>query len=426
MIQFERIGMVCEGRSCGDIRRETDDAPYALEIRAGFPLQRMIFSAVFVLLLAALLRVWAIAQTADTLSPDIAAKFTAAVEAQKAGQLEAAADDYRAVLSSYPKFAPALLNLGLVEFAEHHPDQALPLLNKAKALDPNSQPAWLFAGLSAYQMNDFAAAEQPLQKAVALRPDDAKALLFLGQTYNALGKYRDAEDVLQKSVSIESKNTEIMYSLSQTYLHLALETSELLRETDPHNVRVYQMAGQMYAENQNFSAAIQEFKELVRRYPALPGGHGMLGKVYESMGNNADALVAYKQEISIDPFNAEIYARAGELSMENGDQRNGIIYLKRALQLDSTSEIAEVAYGKYLVHQKQTKDALGILKQAATLHGENKNVHFLLAQAYSESGDAQAADHERAIFEKLNREQQSQKEKGPAAFVDVEGNQVEH
>lgn len=368
----------------------------------------------------------AVAQETGALPPEAASKFAVAVEAHKAGQLDVAADNYRFVLRDNPNFAPALLNLGLIEFAQHHLDKSLQLLTRVTMLSPDSETAWLFVGLSSYQMNDFISAEQPLKQAVTLRPNNEKALLFLGQTYNALGRYRDAADVLQKAKAIDSKDTETMYALSQAYMHLAVEASALLRETDPHNVRVYQMSGQMYAENQNFNAAVQEFQELVKRYPTLPGGHGMLGKAYDSIGNNPDALAAYKLEISIDPYDADMYARAGNLMMESGDKKEGVTYLKRALELDSRSEIAEVAYGKYLLHQNQSQEALTVLKRAEDFHSQNKNVHFLLAQAYRQTGRLQDAERERGTFEELNKAKESEREKGPASFVDASGKDIVH
>lgn len=370
---------------------------------------------------------WAmVAAQSKGLSPEYTAKFDSAVSAHQAGNLAAAADDYHAVLNAYPDFGPALLNLGLVEFAEHHPEKALSLLNRAKTLLPQSEPAWVFAGLSSYQMGDFQAAITPLTHALQLNPRDTKAMLFLGQAYNSLQRFRDAETILEEAHDLAPKDTEVLYALSQSYLQLALKTSADLRAVDPHGARVYQMAGEMFSENQNYDAAITEFKELVRRYPRFPGGHALLGEAYEDAGKNVEALAEYKRELEVNAFNSRIYARAGNLLMQAGEERQAVTYLKKALQLDPGSELATVVYGKYLVKQRQSKEAFALLQRGVGLHPNNKNVHFLLAQVYLQLGKPQEAAHERGIFEELDQKQQSQKERGPTAFTGGQGSTAEH
>src|SRR5689334_10192455 len=61
--------------------------------------------------------------------------------------LAGAVKEYREVVRLNPAFAPAHMNVGLLEYARRSYTEALSSLRKATQLDPKMGPAWLYQGI---------------------------------------------------------------------------------------------------------------------------------------------------------------------------------------------------------------------------------------------------------------------------------------
>src|SRR5262245_25031267 len=96
-------------------------------------------------------------------APDeAAAPATKAANAMQARQFAAAATIYAELVAARPNDAGLLMNLGMARYMSGHPDQALPVLQKAVRLNASLAPASLFLGASLLDLGQFAAAATPL------------------------------------------------------------------------------------------------------------------------------------------------------------------------------------------------------------------------------------------------------------------------
>src|SRR5579862_1245599 len=73
--------------------------------------------------------------------------FQLAEQAQARNDLESAAQEYRAIIARDPKFAGALLNLGIVYHQQRKYRDAIKLLASAASLQPALLGAQLFLGI---------------------------------------------------------------------------------------------------------------------------------------------------------------------------------------------------------------------------------------------------------------------------------------
>ena len=112
-----------------------------------------------------------------------AARAAEAAAAMQSGRFDAAATIYAELVAARPNDAGLLMNLGMARYMSGHPDQALPVLQKAVRLNASLAPASLFLGASLLDLGQFADATAPLQRAVTLMPKNPDAREMLARSY---------------------------------------------------------------------------------------------------------------------------------------------------------------------------------------------------------------------------------------------------
>src|SRR5262249_51161245 len=87
-----------------------------------------------------------------------------------------------------PLSAPALLRIASIQLDEHHPDQALALLDQAVELVPEDSDAHVLRGRAHLALNHTAAAIDDLDFAVSRTPERADAHFHLAVALTAAHK----------------------------------------------------------------------------------------------------------------------------------------------------------------------------------------------------------------------------------------------
>lgn len=98
---------------------------------------------------------------------------------------------YRAILDAVPGDHEAANNLGFLLYNTGRPDDALPVFERAVALETAPGPARVGLARSLMALSRFAEAEPLLREAVERQPDEAELALSLGYTLLGLGRYAE-------------------------------------------------------------------------------------------------------------------------------------------------------------------------------------------------------------------------------------------
>ena len=114
--------------------------------------------------------------------------FALGAAQERSGQRSAAIATFQALLEKAPEFAPALNYLGYM-WAEQGENraEALALVERAVALDPNNGAYLDSLGWAHFQLGQLAEARRHLERAADLVPDDPTVSEHLGDVYRALG-----------------------------------------------------------------------------------------------------------------------------------------------------------------------------------------------------------------------------------------------
>jgi protein O-GlcNAc transferase len=129
------------------------------------------------------------------------ARWKAALSLHQAGRIAEAGDAYRAILKNNPNDALALQHLGALEAS--HGRLALAAHEKAIALEPDLDSAWLGRGKVLHQLGRLDDALEAYSKALALTPDLAAAWLGRANVYYQSRRYDAALHEYDKAFALD-------------------------------------------------------------------------------------------------------------------------------------------------------------------------------------------------------------------------------
>jgi tetratricopeptide (TPR) repeat protein len=128
---------------------------------------------------------------------------------ERTGRRDQAVAEFRRLLARDPEFHAALNYLGYT-FADAgvNLDEALTLVSRAVALDPDNGSYVDSLGWAYFRLGRFEEARKQLERAARLEPEDATLQEHLGDVYVALGQMERAKDAYQRALELGDDNKE--------------------------------------------------------------------------------------------------------------------------------------------------------------------------------------------------------------------------
>jgi len=209
-------------------------------------------------------------------------------------------------------------------------------------------------------------------QAAAITRPTADDLKIVGLDYVLLDDYADAIQWLEKTVKLDSTNQDAWYYLGRAYYTKARLTEArkaflTVLDIDPRNAK---------AENN-------------------------LGLIFESSGEPAAAIEAYRnaiawQEQSPHP-SEQPYVNLGNLFMEQGRTTEALALLEKAVALAPENSFCHMTLGVYYRKIGQMDPAQRELERATQLEPDNAVAHYQLGRLYKE---VHALDRAQAEFDR--------------------------
>lgn len=130
---------------------------------------------------------------------------------ERSGQRPQAVSIFRGVIQNDPDFHAALNYLGYM-WAEkgENLDEALKLVRRAVALDPDNGAYVDSLGWTHFQLHQLDRARSYLERATRLEPDDATVHEHLGDVYAAEGESGKARAMYQRALQLGDKNADMV------------------------------------------------------------------------------------------------------------------------------------------------------------------------------------------------------------------------
>ena len=320
----------------------------------------------------------------------------AGVEAEKSGQLDAAAAEFRQAAQLDPKLAEAFVDLGGVLIEKRDYAAAIPPLKRALELSPNSEGAHRLLGYALLAQGYATDAIPHLEKAQA---DDVLGIALL-----EAGKLQEASVVLHKALVKNPNDPDLLYYYGRVSGLLSKQVFDELEARFPDSARAHEMMAQDYAVLRDVPAAEREFLEALRLRPQTAGLHLELGELYARAQDWNKAEEQFRLETELQPGSAEAHYRLGEALLQLGKSSEARAALVRSDQL--RQDMPETLYTLGKAAALEDDNALAQKCWVHVLKLENNTplaaqAHFGLASIYRKEGKTADADREMEEFRKL-------------------------
>jgi tetratricopeptide (TPR) repeat protein len=125
-------------------------------------------------------------------------------------ELAAAEREYQQELAIMPRHVPSLIELAFVYIDDLRPDQAVPLAERAVALDPKNPRTRYALGRALLDTGRFRESAPQLEIAKQLAPGSARVHFSLAKAYRALGRDKEAQREAAAFLALKDKQ-EILF-----------------------------------------------------------------------------------------------------------------------------------------------------------------------------------------------------------------------
>jgi tetratricopeptide (TPR) repeat protein len=261
--------------------------------------------------------------------------------------------------------------------------KALSLLERAIALDPDSNLLKRLAASVYIIAKDKAKAEAILAQVLSRDPEDIEALVLLGRLQQDRKENEKAKATYEKVIRLDSTREQIYLFLGSLYmeddqLDESLATFERLVKEHPDAYTGFFFIGKIHAGQGNTKKAEDAFQRTLELAPDLMEPRFELLKLYEKEGADEKIAVLYKEMLSSNPDNVQASLGLGLHYHETGNE-NQAARLFRELGERSRFdfEIIRNIVQRYLDKEKY-EQAIVILEGMLVGAPESSDIHYLL------------------------------------------------
>ncbi len=316
---------------------------------------------------------------------DVRAHYEAARAAQKAGNLEKAAAEYREVVRLAPEIAEAHFNLGLLCYTQGRIEESVRELEQAERLSPGLRGADLYLGIGYARLNQPRRAVPLLEKAVAQGPRSKEARSWLATALWDAGRRQQAVVELERAAVVFPGDLDVLFLLGESYRKAASAMLDELIASAPESSLVQQVYAETYAGQGRWDRAAKHYRRLLEKAPAYEGARA--GLAAAQLGETKPAAPELARFLATLPAAPATPARA---LYANGDYAGAVRLLRQIAGRDRSAT--------YLLARCYERLAVSELDRILTVDANSYRAHQLRAQiAEAQGRQEQALEEYRAV-----------------------------
>lgn len=278
---------------------------------------------------------------------------------------------------------------------------ALSILKEVELLEPTNAEVWLFKGEIYSELDKHNESIDAFENALELCESEDKpyVLVDLATEYHIVGNQEKARKYLMESLKLNPRNDIAYIDLLFTYqidamLDGAAEFFKEMTDIDPYNEKAWYYLGIVYQELElvekgiecfDFATAIKDdyieayfqkafaYKEIAYYHNCIqtlqeamnhdaenPRIYYEIGEAYEDLEEYEKAIEYYRIALNKHEDFADAWIGIGLCMMETNKGKEGLVYIKKGLQIDPENFHYKLIYADALGDMKLFADAESI------------------------------------------------------------------
>lgn len=284
-------------------------------------------------------------------------------------------------------------------------NQALDEYNLALDIVEGDYEIYKGLGKVYYEMEEYEGAIECFEKALTLSDNkDYSIYMDLADSYIELEKYPEALRELETVKKHIPDNMDIRCSIAEGYINTrnyykAKEELDYILAREPNNTRALGVLVDLNLEKEDFQSALEVAKKLVEVIPnsayssrkmaecyeALNdpyNAHYNFGLAYELQSECGMAIDEYEHALDIEPQNAELIMKIGDLYITMGEKFIGIEYFERAAEVDEGNLLPLKRLSEFYLANNELDKAQDVLARLVEIDNRNSDALYDLAVIY--------------------------------------------
>jgi tetratricopeptide (TPR) repeat protein len=321
---------------------------------------------------------------------------------ENAGSYDAAEHTYKQALVMAPGNLETLKRLGVLQQTELRFDDSIQLFKQVLAGDSQYKGVNFFLGLSYFGKNDFAHSIDSFEDELKTPKPHPRTQYYLGLALQSEGRIDEAISHLNQSFAQDPKDTNTLYELARLHKNASLHSIELLKTLDPDSFQIHALMGEVYADQERYSEAIEQYQAALAKRPDATGMHFAIGVAYWAQRQFEQSENAFKEAYKENPNDPMTNLYLGDIAVRYQRFSEALPFLLVAQSTQSNLAQVHVLLGQCYQAQKDFQKAKTAFLAAITADPAAAGPHYLLAGVYRELHDATASARELADFERLS------------------------
>jgi tetratricopeptide (TPR) repeat protein len=295
----------------------------------------------------------------------------------------------REYLAAHPHDYDALYFSGIIDKELGNTDAAEQEFAAAVAADPKQFDGQLSLGAILRQHGKASEAIPHLEQAVKLKPDSKAAHFQLGRAYGAVGQgalAQQQDSILKQEEQQGAVQTQVIVlgnkaaaALEQHDIQLAVATYKQIVQIDPRNARVLYDLAMIYLGQGQSGEGRELLRQAYQADPKMPEVNAQLGYLDMVDGYSSAAEAELKSALEANPQSVEALGNLGVLYAREGQAEQAKHLLRLAVEVDPKYEQGHLNLGLVLASVGQLAEASRELEQAVALAPGNTRVTAALA-----------------------------------------------
>ena len=322
-------------------------------------------------------------------------------------EFEQAEQSLRRYVSRAPNDAQARKLLAAIYLELKQPDKAIQTLKPLESRSPNDPQLLAMLGTAYMGKREFDTGRAYLDRAASLAPKAAPIRTQLALSHLATGDATEAVTELEAAVEQDPDFARADFLLVLTHLQKreydkATEAAIRLTEKQPDNSAAQNLLGATYEASGDLDNARKHYAKSVELNPDYVSGALNLARLDLRTGNVDAARKAYDAVLEKHPDQPIALVALAKIASDAGRPQEGVALLERARSKNPTALQPRLILANYYLRQGNRAEALAIAEEAHSVAAGNTAVRLMLGRAQLANGRTDAAlDTLKALADEL-------------------------
>lgn len=286
------------------------------------------------------------------------------------GQQDEAITNLRAVASQRRDALPAL-ELTRLLIATQNYSEASDWLNQLATSEPDNAEVAYLQAVIAYENRDFSTAEQRLTDALTQLPESD---MIIGLRLQSL-------ELMSRVMTNLGRSTE------------ALVYNRIIEDSNPEAFAAqqqYEDAIEAAAQG-DLDSAKSTFEDILNQFPNNQQAAVLLGMVNVDQGNVEDGELLLSENLDVEVAPISMIRATAIAQAQMGKEGEALNMVERALLARPDDPILLSLFGIISINAGDESEGIEALNKALQIEPERTRLHLLLAQHYNEKGETEMA-----------------------------------